>query len=171
MPKTKRSSNKRVSRPIVRTAKSSLEEKLALYFEKKAPPLPKGVKEFLVAVAPWAVLLVTVLSVPAFLGLVGLSAVMPAVRYGWGMMGSGFGMMGRSGFFFVESAFLVAKIVLYVLALPGLFKRLNSGWKYMYYATLLNVVKDVLNLDFIGLVIGSLIALYVLFQVRSYYKK
>lgn len=141
-----------------------LEDTLAIFFEKKVPSLPMGAKDVIVKLAPWLVLLLTVLLLPAFLGVVGLStALTPMYYYGWGAQ--------RGGFLLLQGLFTVALIILYVLALPGLYKRARSGWQYMYYAALLGVVRNLVTFDVSGLVIGSVISLYVLFQVRAMYRK
>ncbi|KKU12762.1 MAG: Chromate transporter, partial [Parcubacteria group bacterium GW2011_GWC2_45_7] len=55
------------------------------------------------------------------------------------------------------------------LAIPGLFKRQEKAWKLLYYATLLGGLQNIVTMQ-IGGLIGTLVSLYLLFQVKGYYK-
>jgi hypothetical protein len=57
-----------------------------------------------------------------------------------------------------------------VLALPGLFARKMSGWTLMFYAQIVSAVSSILAGSILGGLIGALISLYILFQVRVLYK-
>lgn len=142
---------------------SGLEQTLDLYFNKKAPALPAGVKEFLVNIAPWIVLISVVISLPAVLALIGISSfVMPMAAYMTYPAATGTMWM-------VASAFLVITIVLEALAIPGLFKRSKQGWNLVFYSALVSVVFNVVSLNLIGGIIGALISFYLLFQLKSHY--
>lgn len=138
-----------------------LEETLDLYFGKKAPALPPGIKEFLVSIAPWIVLISVVISLPAVLALIGISSFMMPVAY---MAYAGGGTM-----WMVSAAFLAVTIVLEALAIPGLFKRRKQGWNLVFYSALLTVVYNAVSLNLIGGIVGALISFYLLFQLRSHY--
>lgn len=142
---------------------SGLEEILDLYFGKKAPALPEGVKDFLVSIAPWIVLISVVVALPAVLALIGISSFVMPISY-MAYPGSG-GTM-----WMVASAFLVVTIVLEALAIPGLFKRSKQGWNLIFYSSLVSVVFNVVSLNFIGGIVGALISFYLLFQLRSHYR-
>lgn len=74
-------------------------------------------------------------------------------------------------------AFLAAGVVLCLRAYAALREQLKQGWNYAFYATLLNVGYAVLTLfteydrveRFGSALVGSGIALYLLFQVRDCY--
>lgn len=144
-----------------------LEDNLELYLGRKAPALPKEWKEFLVKIAPYLAILGVVLGVPAILALLGVSTfIVPLGTLGGALAGKPFLGVG----FLVSVLFLGAMVVLEALAISPLFKRSKTGWNYMYYATLLGAVQNIISLNVGGLVIGTLLSLYLLFQVRELYK-
>lgn len=132
------------------------------YFGKKAPSLPENAKEAIVKFGPWIALILLIISAPAVLGLLGLGAALSPFAYLGGITG-GVGYM-------VSIVFTIVIMVMEIIALPGLFKRSRSGWNIMFYSTLLQAVESVLSMNIGGLIIGTLLSLYVLFQIRSYYK-
>jgi hypothetical protein len=142
---------------------SQLDVFLEEYLVKKAPSLPENAKEVLVKYAPHISIVVIVFSLPAILFALGLGALVTPLAFMGGV---------RSGFSFsLTSLFLLATMVLYIAAIPGLFARQMSAWRKMYYATLLSALHSLFNFQLGSLVIGTAISLYFLFQVRSYYKK
>ncbi len=140
-----------------------LEDTLEMYLVDKAPfQLPKGVKEFIVKYGPWIALVFLVLSLPMILLAFGLGAlVAPFVVMGGVQAAAGFGL---------GMVFSIAMLVLEAIAIPGLFKRKLSAWKLMFYASLLGGVQALITFNLGGLVIGTGLSLYVLFQIKSYYK-
>ncbi len=142
----------------------SLEETLDLYFGKKAPGLPEGVKGFIVMIAPWLVLISVILSIPALLALLGISSlVMPM----YGMMG--YGYFGGGAMWSVSMVLLAVTVVLEALAITGLFKKTKSGWNLIFYSVLVSLISNLITLNLLGFLIGGLISFYLLFQIRSYY--
>jgi len=144
-----------------------LEDNLDDYLGKKAPQIPAQWKELLVKVAPYLAIVGVVLGIPAVLALFGLGAfVVPLGTLGG--IASGRPFMGVG--YIVSIVFLAVMIVLEALSISPLFKRSKTGWNYMYYATLLGAIQNLISLNIGGLIIGTLLSLYVLFQVKSYYK-
>jgi hypothetical protein len=141
-----------------------LEKMLDEYLVKKAPALPANFKEILVKFAPYLAIIGVVLGVPALLTLLGASALLSSSMY-YAAYGAGLGYM-----YYVSIAFMIASLVLEGLAIPGLFARKKSAWNLMFYATLVSALSSLVNQSWGGLIIGTLISLYLLFQVRSYYK-
>jgi len=145
----------------------SLEDNLDLYLGKKAPQMPANWKEFLVKIAPSLAIIGVILGIPAILALLGLSAfVVPLGTLGGIASGKPFLGVG----YLVSIFFLIAIIILEALSISPLFKRSKTGWNYMYYATLLGAVQNLISLNVGGLIIGTLLSLYLLFQVRPLYK-
>ncbi|KKT48720.1 MAG: hypothetical protein UW41_C0020G0009 [Candidatus Collierbacteria bacterium GW2011_GWC2_44_18] len=137
---------------------------LDLYLVKKAPALPKNVKDILVSVAPWLEVIGAIFTLPAIFALFGFNAMMYGTPYGgYAVARAGYG-------FSIASFFLFAGLVLMLLAIPGLFKRSKMGWNYVFYSVLVNAVYSLISFQLFGLIIGTLISLYLLFQVKSYYK-
>jgi len=79
----------------------------------------------------------------------------------------------------VSLAVLAVQSLLYVAAYPGLKARSKSGWNLLFYAALVNGLHTILSLftdynaggGFIGGLVGTVVGLYLLFQVRSQYGK
>lgn len=145
----------------------SLEDNLDLYLGKKAPQLPKEWREFLVKIAPYLAILGVIIGVPGVLALLGLGTfIVPLGTIGGIVSGKPFLGLG----YLVNVIFLGVMIVLEALAISPLFKRSKTGWNYLYYSTLLGAVQNIIGFNIGGLIIGTLISLYLLFQVKEYYK-
>lgn len=141
-----------------------LNKTLELYLVKKAPALPGNIKELLVKFAPWISILLVVLGLPAVMALFGLGAMMYSIPY------AGYGMYRAGGGFSLAALFLIATLALQTLAVPGLMKRKVAGWNFIYYGVWVSAVSSLLYGQIVSLIIGTLISLYFLFQVKSLYK-
>lgn len=138
-----------------------LEDFLSLYLVKKAPyTIPAHAREKIVAFSPWIALILIVLFLPILMVLLGLNFAfynpywsMDAYVYGWGL----------------ATILAFIPFILEIFALPGLFKRKVYAWKLLMYSSLLIIAKDLLFFD-IGGIIGGIIGLYLLFQIKEYYK-
>ncbi len=141
---------------------ADLEKLLEEYLLKKAPALPEGAKEAIVKFGPWITLILMILAAPVLLAALGIGTFLSPFAF-MGGLNAGFGYMAGL-------VFTVVVIVLELIALPGLFKREMRSWRIMYYVTLLNAAQNAISLNLGGLIIGTLLSMYVLFQVREYYK-
>ena len=136
------------------------DEILEKFFIERLPSLPKKAKDVLVKFGPWLVLVTVVLSLPTLLMALGLWTVfMPSY--------AGFGYTYRYSVAWWVS---IASMILMAVAIPGLFKRQMAAWKLMFYGTLVMAVYDLVTLALGGLIVGSGLSLYILYQVKSYYK-
>jgi hypothetical protein len=133
---------------------------LDFYLVKKAPfQIPEGGREWIVKFGPWITVVLLIISLPALLFVLGVgTALMP---FGGVYYARGFGL---------AAAFLVVTLGLEVAALPGLFARKMSGWNLIFYAQLVGLVHSLLSYNIVGGLLGALIGLYVLFQIRMKYK-
>ena len=133
---------------------------LDFYLVQKAPfQLPDNVKEWVVQFGPWITVVLLVLALPTLLFALGVgTALMP------------FGGVGYAMGFTYAAVGALLEIGLMVAALPGLFARKMSGWQLIFYAQIVGFVFSVLRGAFLGGLLGTLIALYVLFQVRPLYR-
>ena len=157
--------------PKLRRTNSSalLEKQLSRWLVQKAPwQLPEGGRETLVKLIPWLDLAILILLLPAALAVLALGSFLSGVAAGVSS-----GPLYWSGLFLRGAQF-----VLMALALPGLFKLRRDGWRFMYYGILLgigSVLFDWFNspaafMSFIWALLLNVGALYLIFQVRSYYK-
>ncbi|NTU73156.1 hypothetical protein HGB07_03215 [Candidatus Roizmanbacteria bacterium] len=146
----------------LKTSLSQLESTLELYLVKKAPAIPAKAKETIVNIAPWITLIIIILTAPALLAIFGLGALVAPFAFLGG---------AASGLGYLASLILSAiMLVMEAMAIPGLMHRKRSAWDLVYCANLLGVIQNVVNFNLGALVIGSLLSMYILFQVKSYYK-
>jgi hypothetical protein len=133
---------------------------LDFYLVKKAPfQIPDGAREWIVKFGPWITLVLLVISLPFILALLGIGTFL--VPFGGLGYATGFGM---------AALFLVICVGLEIFALPGLFARKMSGWTLMFYAQIASAVGSLLGGSIVSGLVGAVISLYILFQVRSLYK-
>lgn len=144
-----------------------LEVTLNEYLGEKAPALPKEWKEIIVKFAPYLAILAVIMGIPAILALLGAGTILAPLGVAGGIM-TGRPFLGFE--FIISVVFLGAIILLEGLAIPGLFARSKKGWTYLYWGALVGIVQNIIAFNVGGLVIGGLISMYFLFQVREYYK-
>lgn len=154
--------NKTTTKTDLGQVMAQLDALLNTYLVKKAPAIPENIKEVFVKYGPYVSLVLIVLSLPAIIALLGLTTIlMPASYLGGVNQGLHFTLTGVGS---------VISLVLSALALPGLFKRKISGWNFVFYSTLVSAVVAILSFNIGSLIIGTGLALYVLYQIKSYYK-
>jgi hypothetical protein len=125
--------------------------------------LPANVKEMIVKVGPWITLIILLFAIPVVfvaLGFAGIFATYSII--------SG----GLHGGFLLTLAGLVglAALVCEALAIPGLMSRSLKGWYFVYYSALLSALASLFRFDIASLIIGLAVSLYILFEIKPYYK-
>ncbi|MFA6016957.1 MAG: hypothetical protein WC744_02630 [Patescibacteria group bacterium] len=146
---------------------NKLEGILEEYLVKKAPSLPKEWKEIIVKFSPYLAIIGVLMGIPGVLALLGAGAILAPLGFVGGMM-SGRPFLGVG--FIVNVVFLGLMVVLEALAIPGLFSRSKKAWTLLYWSALVGVVQNIVSFNVGGLIIGGLISMYFLFQVKEYYK-
>ena len=144
-----------------------LEVTLEEYLGKKAPQLPKGWKEVIVKFAPYLTIIGVVTGVLGLLALLGMGTFLVPLGTVGGIV-SGQPFLGFS--FMINIVFLGAILLFEGLAIPGLFSRSKKGWTFLYWSALISILQNIISFNIGGLVIGGLISMYFLFQVKEYYK-
>lgn len=133
------------------------EQELAPVFTEKAPfQIPDDIREMLVKILPYLIILQIVFFVLSMLagGLVILAAFSANILYS------------------LSAIISLAGAVVGMLALPGSFKRTRESWVKMYQAQLLFVLASLVTLTISGFISGLIslvIGLFLLFQIRSKY--
>jgi hypothetical protein len=132
---------------------------LDFYLVKKAPfQLPDGAKE-IVKYGPWIAVVLLALGLPVLLAALGIGTLlMPFAGVGY-----------AAGFTYMTVLVLV-ELALDIAALPGLFARKISGWKLIFYARLIAIVSNLVTGLVVSALVGGLISLYILFQIRTMYQ-
>ena len=134
---------------------------LDYYLVQKAPfQIPAGIREAIVRFAPWIALVLLLISLPVLLLALGLSAALLPYAAANGARVGGWGL---------ATVAVVVTIVLDLMALPGLFARRMHGWRLLFYARLVAIVSGLLQGAIVSALLGGLISLYLLFQIRPLY--
>ncbi len=128
------------------------------YLLEKAPfAIPQDIKEFIVKAAPYITILWLIISLPVILALLWI-----------GVMAAFVPVAGIIVFF--SMALTAIGFVLQAMAIKPLFARARKWWLYTFYAWLLSFLAAVLHGSIIGPIIWWIVGMYILFQVKSYYK-
>ncbi len=142
------------------SALPQVEGQLEEYLGRRTPQLPEKWRQTIAKISPWITLVVLILTIPALLAILGFGAVIISatgaiVHYGaWGW------------FLWILT---LASLALEIVALPGLFKKSKQGWSFIFYAALLSGATNILGIN-IGSLVGTLVSLYIIFQIKNQYK-
>jgi len=161
---------------------NQLEDSLAGLF-KSAPKLPANAKKVIVEWLPWVNVILGVLSLWAAYGIWHWAHWASQWTDAANSLSKAFGgtevvdANRMSVIVWLALIVIVAEGVIYLMAFPGTKARTKAGWNLMFYALILNAVYGIVNLfysyggvsSFIGYVIGTVIGLYFLFQIRDAY--
>jgi len=142
-----------------------LETTLEQYFVKKAPALPANIKDLIVKFAPYLSIISAVITVPAILVLFGLGSIATTLAPMAGVSG-----VNALPTMWLGILLLIPVVVLEIMAIPGLFARSIKGWRYVYWAQLISVASNLVQLNIVGAIIGAIIGFYFIFQIKSHYK-
>ena len=149
----------------VRGMVGQLEALLDEYLVKKAPfSLPNNVKEFIVKVAPYLIIVMAVLAAPIIFTALSLSVLLAPFAFLSGVSGGGFGFFGV-----VHVVTSLASIVVELFAVKGLLSRTKRGWTLVFYASIISLLGSVLALNIVNGILGAVIGWYFLFQVKDKY--
>lgn len=130
-------------------------------FYKKLPSLPINTVDILYKIAPWLALIFGILGVLVALGGLGILTVVAPLAVLGGVGNYGLGILSAIG--------LGISSLLLLLAFSGLKAGKLSGWNLLFWSEAINIVASLLGLAF-GSVIGGLIGLYLIFQIKPRYK-
>jgi hypothetical protein len=133
---------------------------LDYYLVRKAPfPIPDQLKEILVRFGPWIALVLLILSLPVLLLAFGVGTLF--LPFAGGPYARTFGY---------PTILVLIEMGLLVAALPGLFARKMSGWTLLFYSQMVSILSSLLYGWVVNALLGGLISLYILFQIRSLYR-
>lgn len=128
----------------------------------KFPVLPKGGRDTLVKIAPILSLIFGILGILAGIGGLGIFTVFSPFAYLGGLGGYGTG-------FITALIYLVASVLL-LMSYPGLKARKYKGWKLLFWSETVSFIGGLVSMAFISTIIWAIIAFYLIFQIKSYYK-
>lgn len=154
--------------PEEKTSLAGLEGFFDTYLRIKAPwQLPAGAKEWIVKYGPWISLVLLILGALVIIPVLVLALGLTAVSLPFA---AATGAMHNTAFGWIQIIISLVVLVMEGIAIPALLKRKLSGWNLIYYAQLLSVVGSLINFNIISALISLVIGMYILFQIRSYYK-
>jgi hypothetical protein len=132
---------------------------LDFYLVKKAPfQIPDAGREAIVKFGPWIAIVLLVISIPPVLFVLGVGTLLVP-----------FGGVGYATSWGLAVIVLMIQLGLMIAALPGLFARKASAWRLLLYSQLVGIAHSLLLYNIVGGLIGGLIGLYLIFQVRTLY--
>lgn len=136
---------------------------------KSLPHLPKALTDFLVMLTPWLVLIGGVLNL-----ISGVSGFLNPSRNS----AIPFGQASANIKIFILFTNIALTITgaLLLLAFQPLQAKKYQGWVYLFWANFVNIVLAIAGVvllmsGVVGAAIGILIGLYLMFEIKPYYKK
>lgn len=144
----------------------SIENTLLPYFTTKLPSLPADIKKLLVQLTPIYAIISVVLGILGLLVLIGLGTLIAPISFMFGVTSTGVFQPG----YILTILFLIPTTILQAMAIQPLSQQRKKGWDLLFYAALLQFVSNVVEFNIFGAVISALISLYLLYQIREYYK-
>ena len=135
------------------------------------PHLPKGITKFFVDITPWLAGFSGIVSI-----LTGLSSLF-AQNAGYGFMRRAMVFSGVNPiYFWIVGAIAVVYGFLLLYAFNLIKEKTLNGWIFLFWASMLGVIQQLVGVFFggvgvVGLVISTVITLYLLFEIKPYYKK
>jgi hypothetical protein len=164
-------------------ALDQLEKSLEGVFIKSAPKLPEKGKEVLAEWLPWINLVLGIITLWAAYALWHWAHLVNGLANYVNQLGQAYGVNTSVAVHKLDAtvwlglAVLVVEAVLYLMAFPATRARQKRGWNLMFYALLVNLVYGIVNIftnyggvgNFIGYLIGTVIGLWLLFQIRGKY--
>ncbi len=143
-----------------------LENVLAPIFAK-APHLPESARKGIVSVAPWIALIFGVLGI---LGTLSMGALGSILSFSF--------LSGNIAQLTWTISVLAGTLsaILELLAYKPLTVREKKGWNYIFYGMMLMIAAAIIDIlfgygsDAMQIIFGSILGLWILFEVRSQYR-
>lgn len=160
---------------------SRIEEYLEPYFSM-LPQLSKDTRRLLANIWPWLSLFVGVMQLLSawwlFLWIQKLDMYTNITQKIISTYGDTSYVTSVSIFAWIAIISLLLNGVILFIALPKLLKKRLTGWRLVFLAVLINLIYGLVStfiegrggiVNFLGAVLGSAIATYLLFQIREHY--
>ncbi len=132
------------------------------YFYEKAPPTPESIRRMIAKYLIIGLLLFILWQGYTLVKYISFELTAPSVSYLYSYGSGGYGIIG---------IMLVGmSIVMELAALLGLFHYKRIGWLYLFYGQILAILNELVHLNLINFIFGTIISFYLLFQIRGYYR-
>jgi len=147
------------------TSTNDFIDTLAQWFGK-FPALPKNWQETLVKITPILALIFGILGILVGISGLGILSVFAPLA----MLGGASGASTYGNGIIATIIFLIASVLL-LAAYPGTRARKYKGWQLLFWSEVAYLIGRVIDLNgLLSAIIWALITLYILFQIRPYYK-
>lgn len=148
-----------------------IENFLDLYLVTKNPiKIPQKIKEFMVNANPYFTILGVIILIPLIIIGIFITIIQIISPY---IIKNQTNNLINNFYFYFSLFFLIITLFLNIMAIPGLLKRQKKGWNYLFYSSLINIFFGIIEKGISGLSISfilSIFGLYILFQIKNYYK-
>lgn len=132
------------------------------YLGHKAPPIPPAIKNGVVKFGPWVLVVLLIIGFfSLFTGIGVLLVSLPAMVLR---------NILEAIIIVLYTAISAISFILLAIAVPGLFKMKKKSWYLVYYATLLGFISSLLMINIVGGILFTLLGLYILFQIKPFYR-
>ncbi len=152
-----------MARPSSDTPPKDVMGMLEYYLVTKSPvQLPENAKKWIVKYGPWIDLVLLLLALPLLLLALGISTVaLPVIGVASPAVATGIGLVW---------IVTLVQVGLFAAAIPGLLARTKQGWMLTFYGVVVSLAVGLLSGHILNALISALLSLFILFQIRSYYK-
>lgn len=147
----------------------------------KAPfHLPLKAKDWIVQYGPWIALVGGILAalfvIPAAFTALSITGYTSAVLGAYGYTAS---VAAFTPVLYLSLAVFALQLIIMFVSIPMLLKRQRKGWLLLFYSDVISVVYSLVSSftygfnfgTLLGGIVGAVIGFYLIFQIRSYYKK
>jgi hypothetical protein len=143
---------------------NALEHLFGRLFVDKLPPLSPTVKEWVVKILPWVLIVLGALGLLMWLGTIGLFGAAQTAAIG---------LQHYAASFLTVLILYILIPLLQLTAIAGgylMLSRKRLGWLIAFYSLLLGLIVHILYISLIGIILDLVFA-YLLFQIRPYYRE
>ena len=142
-----------------------LESWLAPIFAK-APHIPQSARDTLVSFAPWLAIVFGILGLGTLFSIGAFATLFSPLI----LLAGGFGGI----LVFVNILLSLGASVFDILAFKPLQDHKKKGWNFLFYGTVLSALSGILGILFMSSgaegILGTLVGLWLLFEIRPAYK-
>ena len=101
-------------------------------YNQKVPALPVKVKDIIVKIAPYLAIVGVIFS------CLGLLSLFSFLSSGYGVMMAAYAGAMPIANLYIALIVSIVVVIIYVIAIPGLFKRKKSAWNLMFYSQIVS---------------------------------
>ncbi|MBI4037991.1 hypothetical protein HY382_03030 [Candidatus Curtissbacteria bacterium] len=128
---------------------------------KKLPPLPANAVATLFKITPWLAIIFGILGLIGALAAFGIFTVFAPFAIVGRYSNYGLGLISTIG--------LAVSSLMMIVAFPSLKAGKMAGWNLLFWSEIISIGSSLLSIS-VGTILGAVIGLYILFQIKPKYK-